>query len=140
MLYDLDLEELHGDLGFFLDASRRQQVGVSLFVFAVAEIVGFHQTFFNQRLNAIVHPPEADAQIPGQFALADLRIGLQAFQDLSLYEGIIPALESAHALAHVTKIAPMMKSDQIILVNLSGRGDKDVASASRYVFGEELKF
>lgn len=65
---------------------------------------------------------------------------LQAFQDLSQYEGIIPALESAHALAQVTKIAPGMKSDQIILVNLSGRGDKDVASASRHVFGEELKF
>ncbi|MCE9520036.1 MAG: tryptophan synthase subunit beta [Verrucomicrobia bacterium] len=65
---------------------------------------------------------------------------LRAFQDLSQFEGIIPALESAHAMAHVTKIAPQMKSDQIILVNLSGRGDKDVASASRHVFGEELKF
>lgn len=65
---------------------------------------------------------------------------LRAFQDLSLYEGIIPALESAHALAHVTKIAPQMPRDQIILVNLSGRGDKDVASAARHVFGEELKF
>ena len=65
---------------------------------------------------------------------------LQAFQDLSHYEGIIPALESAHALAHVTKIAPAMKKDGIILVDLSGRGDKDVASAARYVFGEELKF
>jgi len=65
---------------------------------------------------------------------------LQAFQDLSRYEGIIPALESAHALAHVTKIAPGMSPDRIILVNLSGRGDKDVASAARHVFGEELKF
>ncbi len=65
---------------------------------------------------------------------------LQAFQDLSRYEGIIPALESAHAMAYVTKVAPKMGKDQIILANLSGRGDKDVASAARHVFGEELKF
>ncbi len=65
---------------------------------------------------------------------------LQAFQDLSKFEGIIPALESAHAVAHVTKVAPKMKRDEIIIVNLSGRGDKDVASASRHVFGEEVKF
>jgi tryptophan synthase beta chain len=65
---------------------------------------------------------------------------LQAFQDLSKYEGIIPALESSHAMAYVTKIAPKMGKDQIILANLSGRGDKDVASAARHVFGEELKF
>ena len=65
---------------------------------------------------------------------------LQAFQDLSKFEGIIPALESAHAVAHVTKVAPKMKRDEIIIVNLCGRGDKDVASASKHVFGEELKF
>ena len=82
MLRDLDLEELHGDLGFFLDASRRQQVGVALLVFAVAEVLRFYQALFYQRLDAKVHPPEADAQLPGQFALADLRIGFQAFQDL----------------------------------------------------------
>ncbi len=64
---------------------------------------------------------------------------LQGFQDLSKFEGIIPALESAHAVAHVTKVAPKMKRDEIIIVNLSGRGDKDVASAARHVFGEELK-
>ncbi|MEI6534209.1 MAG: tryptophan synthase subunit beta, partial [Verrucomicrobiaceae bacterium] len=65
---------------------------------------------------------------------------LRAFQDLSKFEGIIPALESAHAIAHVSKAAPKMKRDEIIIVNLSGRGDKDVASAARHVFGEELKF
>jgi tryptophan synthase beta chain len=65
---------------------------------------------------------------------------LTAFQDLSRFEGIIPALESAHAMAYVTKIAPKMAKDQIILANLSGRGDKDVASAARHIFGEELKF
>jgi tryptophan synthase beta chain len=53
---------------------------------------------------------------------------LDAFLTLSRYEGIIPALESAHALAHALKIAPHMSSDEIIVVNLSGRGDKDVDS------------
>ncbi len=51
---------------------------------------------------------------------------LQGFKLLSRTEGIIPALESAHAIAHVTKLAPTMKKDQIILICLSGRGDKDV--------------
>lgn len=51
---------------------------------------------------------------------------LEAFQVLSKTEGIIPALESAHAVAYALKLAPTMSKDQIILVNLSGRGDKDV--------------
>ena len=51
---------------------------------------------------------------------------LQAFHDLTRIEGIIPALESSHALAYVTKLAPNMRPDQRILVNLSGRGDKDM--------------
>jgi tryptophan synthase beta chain len=51
---------------------------------------------------------------------------LQAFHDLCRMEGIIPALESSHALAYAAKIAPHMKVDQILLVNLSGRGDKDM--------------
>lgn len=51
---------------------------------------------------------------------------LAAFQELSRTEGIIPALESAHALAHAKKLAGTMEQDQIIIVNLSGRGDKDV--------------
>ncbi|MBI4195497.1 MAG: tryptophan synthase subunit beta [Betaproteobacteria bacterium] len=51
---------------------------------------------------------------------------LKAFHDLCRLEGIIPALESSHALAYAAKIAPRMKSDQILLVNLSGRGDKDM--------------
>ena len=51
---------------------------------------------------------------------------LQAFHDLCRLEGIIPALESCHALAYAVKIAPRMKPDQILLVNLSGRGDKDM--------------
>ena len=51
---------------------------------------------------------------------------LQAFHDLCRMEGIIPALESSHALAYAAKMAPRMKRDQVLLVNLSGRGDKDM--------------
>ncbi len=51
---------------------------------------------------------------------------LQAFHDLTKIEGIIPALESSHALAYATKLAPTMDKDKIIIVNLSGRGDKDI--------------
>jgi tryptophan synthase beta chain len=53
---------------------------------------------------------------------------LDAFQLLSKLEGIIPALESAHAVAHAMKAAREMSSDQLLVVNLSGRGDKDVNS------------
>jgi tryptophan synthase beta chain len=55
-----------------------------------------------------------------------------AFEYLSRTEGIIPAIESAHAVAYVQKLAPTMSKDQIIVVNLSGRGDKDVAAIARY--------
>ena len=51
---------------------------------------------------------------------------LAAFHALCRYEGIIPALESSHALAYAAKIAPSMPTDAILLVNLSGRGDKDM--------------
>jgi tryptophan synthase beta chain len=51
---------------------------------------------------------------------------LQAFHDLCHFEGIIPALESSHALAHAAKLAPTLPADKILLVNLSGRGDKDM--------------
>ena len=55
---------------------------------------------------------------------------LAAFQRLSRLEGIIPALESAHAVAHAVKAAPQMKPDELIVINLSGRGDKDVQQAA----------
>ena len=58
---------------------------------------------------------------------------LAAFQKLSRVEGIIPALESSHAIAHVLTIAPKMKRDQLIIVNLSGRGDKDVSQAAEHL-------
>ena len=59
------------------------------------------------------------------FAVTDQE-ALAAFHDLTRMEGILPALESSHALAHAARIAPQMAPDQIIVVNLSGRGDKDI--------------
>ncbi|MCL2637180.1 MAG: tryptophan synthase subunit beta [Oscillospiraceae bacterium] len=57
---------------------------------------------------------------------------VSAFEYLSRTEGIIPAIESAHAVAYVRKLAPTLDKNQIIVVNLSGRGDKDVASIARF--------
>jgi tryptophan synthase beta chain len=62
---------------------------------------------------------------------------LEAFQLLSRTEGIIPALESAHAVAHVKKLAPQMGQGKTIIVNLSGRGDKDVQQAAKFITGIE---
>lgn len=62
---------------------------------------------------------------------------VEAFEYLSRIEGIIPAIESAHAVAHACKIAPSMDKDKIIVVNISGRGDKDCAAIARYR-GEDL--
>ncbi|MEP7271473.1 MAG: tryptophan synthase subunit beta [Acidobacteriota bacterium] len=62
---------------------------------------------------------------------------LKALQLLAQFEGIIPALESAHAIAHVAKIAPGLGRDEIILVNLSGRGDKDVHTVSEILTRSE---
>jgi len=56
---------------------------------------------------------------------------LQAFHDLCRFEGIIPALESSHALAYAAKLAPTMARDKILLVNLSGRGDKDMNTVAQ---------
>lgn len=60
------------------------------------------------------------------------REAVEAFEYLSRTEGIIPAIESAHAVAYARKLAPKMEEDRIIVVNLSGRGDKDVAAIARY--------
>jgi tryptophan synthase beta chain len=56
---------------------------------------------------------------------------LSAFQLCSRMEGIIPALEPAHALAHVIKIAPSMPKDKLIIMNMCGRGDKDIFTVAR---------
>lgn len=62
---------------------------------------------------------------------------VDAFEYLSKLEGIIPAIESAHAVAYARKLAPTMGKDQIIVINISGRGDKDCAAIARYR-GEDL--
>lgn len=62
---------------------------------------------------------------------------VDAFEYLSKIEGIIPAIESAHAVAYAMKFAPQMDKDQIMVINISGRGDKDVAAIARYR-GEDL--
>ena len=64
---------------------------------------------------------------------------LDAFQLCSKLEGIIPALESAHAVAHASKIVPGMPKDHLVIVNMSGRGDKDVQHAAKFIMpGEEI--
>ncbi len=66
-----------------------------------------------------------------QYVTASDTEALRAFEVLSRLEGIIPALEPAHALSHVMKIAPKMSRRSIIVLNLSGRGDKDLATATK---------
>ena len=63
---------------------------------------------------------------------------VNAFEYLSKMEGIIPAIESSHAVAHAMKIAPTMRPDQIIVITISGRGDKDCAAIARYR-GEDIQ-
>ena len=77
------------------------------------------------------HAHLADISRAAYVPVTDME-AVEAFEYLSQTEGIIPAIESAHALAYAKKIAPSMKKDQLIVVNLSGRGDKDVAAIARY--------
>ena len=72
-----------------------------------------------------------------QYVAATDQEAVEAFQYLSRLEGIIPAVESAHAVAYAMKLAPTMKKEQIIVINISGRGDKDVAAIARYL-GRDL--
>ena len=62
---------------------------------------------------------------------------MEAFVYLSKIEGIIPAIESAHAVAYAMKVAGEMGKDKIIIVNVSGRGDKDVEQIAKYM-GREV--
>ena len=72
-----------------------------------------------------------------QYVGATDQEALEAFQLCSKLEGIIPALEPAHALAHVMKMAPEMEADRIIVMNLCGRGDKDIFTVARHL-GEKI--
>ena len=66
-----------------------------------------------------------------KYVVANDDEALEAFKELTLVEGIMPALETAHALAHVKKIAPSMKRSEILVVNISGRGDKDIDTVAK---------
>jgi tryptophan synthase beta chain len=68
-----------------------------------------------------------------EYVAADDEAALAAFQLCTRTEGIIPALEPAHALAHVVKLAPEMRRDQIILMNMCGRGDKDIFAVAEHL-------
>ncbi|MCB5944468.1 tryptophan synthase subunit beta [Acidocella sp. KAb 2-4] len=72
-----------------------------------------------------------------EYVAATDKEALDAFQLCTRTEGIIPALEPSHALAHVSKIAPQMGKDEIILMNLCGRGDKDIFAVAKHL-GVEL--
>jgi tryptophan synthase beta chain len=88
---------------------------------------------------AAVGPEHAFLQNEGrvEYTYATDDEALDAFQEVAQTEGILPALETSHALAYVKKQAPKMGKDQILIVNLSGRGDKDVEQASRYLLPTE---
>ncbi|MGO4183503.1 tryptophan synthase subunit beta [Paenibacillus sp. TAF43_2] len=75
-----------------------------------------------------IGPEHSHLKVTGraEYATVTNQEVLEAFQELSRTEGIIPALESAHAVAYAKKLAPTMDQDQILIINLSGRGDKDV--------------
>ena len=66
-----------------------------------------------------------------QYVVAKDNEALRAFKELTVVEGIMPALETSHALAYVRKIAPKMKKNKIIVVNISGRGDKDIDAVAK---------
>jgi tryptophan synthase beta chain len=86
-----------------------------------------------------IGPEHADLYDKGraQYVPVTDEEAVNAFEYLSRTEGIIPAIESAHAVAHAIKLAPTMQKDQIIVINISGRGDKDCAAIARYR-GEDL--
>lgn len=86
---------------------------------------------------AAVGPEHAYLQETGRarYTYATDEEALAAFLDLSSSEGIIPALESSHALAEIRKVAGSMSKDELIVCNLSGRGDKDVAQAAEALYG-----
>ena len=82
------------------------------------------------------HAELFDSRRAKYFAITDDE-AVNAFEYLSRTEGIIPAIESSHAVAQAIKMAPTMGKDKIMVINLSGRGDKDVAAIARYR-GEQI--
>lgn len=72
-----------------------------------------------------------------RFVAVTDREALDGMTLLARTEGILPALESSHAIAYLKKLAPTLSEDRILLVNLSGRGDKDVETASKHILGSQ---
>jgi tryptophan synthase beta chain len=87
---------------------------------------------------AAIGPEHAYLQNIGrvEYTYATDSEALAGFRELAQTEGILPALETAHAMAYVSKIAPSLPQDAILIANLSGRGDKDVEQAAKYLLGE----
>ena len=73
-----------------------------------------------------------------EYVAANDQEALAAFQRLTRIEGIIPAMESSHALAYLEKLMPQTKPDEVVVVCLSGRGDKDVQMVAK-ALGEEIE-
>lgn len=109
-----ELGILHGTMSFILQDSDGQiQTTHSVSAGLDYPSVGPEHSYYRE-LGRIDYVSATDGE------------ALEAFQLLSELEGLIPALESAHAVAHVKKLAPTLGKDQIVVINLSGRGDKDV--------------
>ncbi len=112
---------LHGSYSYVLQ-DRHGQIGTTHSVSAGLDYSG-------------VGPEHSHLYETGRahYDYATDREAMEAFRTLSEYEGIIPALESAHAVAYAMKRAPRMSRKQIMVVNLSGRGDKDIFHAAEYM-------
>jgi tryptophan synthase beta chain len=89
---------------------------------------------------AAIGPEHAFLQSQGrvEYTYATDDEALAAFKELAHSEGIIPALESAHAIAYISKVAASLPESYIIVANLSGRGDKDVEQAARFLLSDPL--
>jgi len=87
---------------------------------------------------AAIGPEHAFLQEKGrvEYTYATDDEALAAFKELAYTEGLIPALESAHAIAYISKVAGSLPESEIIIANLSGRGDKDVETAAKYLLGD----
>ncbi len=116
---------LHGAMSYVLQ-DENGQIGNTHSVSAgldYASVGPEHAFFFTEGRVEYTHASDAEA--------------LEAFQACSHLEGIIPALETAHAIAHVMKLAPEMGKDKIVILNMSGRGDKDVQQAAHFILPDE---
>jgi tryptophan synthase beta chain len=116
---------LHGAISYVLQ-DENGQIGATHSVSAGLDYasVGPEHAFFHKS-GRVTYTHASDEE------------ALEAFQMCSKLEGIIPALESAHAIAQVIKTAPNMSKDEIIIMNMSGRGDKDVTQAARLIMPDE---